>query len=300
MPAAKMHDDEVDIDGPLVRRLLAAQLPQWAELPLARVESAGTDNAIYRLGDDMAVRLPRRPAATGQVAKEQRWLPTLAPHLPLAIPIPLAAGTPGEGYPFAWSVYRWHDGEAATVEHFAASRATATDLAGFVAALHRIDATGGPPPGADNFYRGVPLALRDSFTRAAIDALHGKIDTDAVIAAWDEALAAPVWSGPPVWIHGDLAPGNLIVERDRLHAVIDFGGLGVGDPAVDLMPGWNLFSGETRDAFRAALAVDDAAWARGCGWALSVALVQLPYYETTNPVLAASSRYVIGEVLADR
>jgi aminoglycoside phosphotransferase (APT) family kinase protein len=294
-----MHDDEVEIDEPLVRRLLAEQLPAWAALPLARVESSGTDNAMFRLGDDMAVRLPRRPASTAQVEKEQRWLPRLAPHLPLEIPSPLAAGTPGEGYPFAWSVYRWLEGEAATVERWGDSSAVATDLAGFVVALRGIDLAGGPRPGAHNFYRGVPLASRDAFTRTAIDALQGKIDTVAVIAAWEAALAAPEWSGGLVWIHGDLAPGNLLVDRGRLHGVIDFGGLGVGDPAVELMPAWNLFSGDARAAFRAAVEVDDAAWSRGRGWALTVALVQLPYYETTNPVLAESSRYVIAEVLAD-
>jgi aminoglycoside phosphotransferase (APT) family kinase protein len=295
-----MHDDEVEIDETLVRRLLAAQHPQWADLTLTRVESSGTDNAIYRLGDDMAVRLPRRAASTAQVDKEQRWLPTLAPQLPLAIPTPLAAGALGEGYPFVWSVYRWLDGEAAPVEGFAEHPGAPTDLARFVNALHGIDPTGGPAPGAHNFYRGVPLAKRDSFTRAAIDALAGKIDTDAVLAAWDEALAAPAWTGASVWVHGDLAPGNLLIHRGRLHAVIDFGGLGVGDPAVDLMPGWNLFTGDARREFRAAVALDDAAWTRARGWALSVALVQLPYYETTNPVLARSSRYVIAEVLADR
>ena len=265
----------------------------------SRSDSAGTDNAIYRLGDDMAVRLPRIHWATGQVEKEHEWLPRLAPLLPLAIPVPLAKGMPGEGYPWHWSVYRWLEGENATIERIADPRQAATDLAQFIAALQRIDPTGGPPPGAHNSFRGVPLAMRDAPTRAAIAALRGTLDTDAVTAAWEAALRAPAWRGPPVWIHGDLQSGNLLAQRGRLSAVIDFGCLGVGDPACDLMVAWTLFSAETRDVFRAALPVDDATWARGRGWALSVGLIALPYYQNTNPVLAGIARRAIDEVLAD-
>src|SRR5262245_30191671 len=195
MPASKMHVDEVDIDVSLVGRLLAAQLPQWAHLPLEPVCSAGTDNAIYRLGDDLAVRLPRIHGATGQVDKEHQWLPRLAPLLPLAIPVPLAKGTPGEGYPWQWSVYRWLAGENATIERLADPRQAATALAQFIAALQRIDSTGGPPSGPDNFFRGVPLAMRDPHTRAAIASLRGMLDADAVTAVWEAALRAPAWHG---------------------------------------------------------------------------------------------------------
>jgi aminoglycoside phosphotransferase (APT) family kinase protein len=237
-----MHVDEVDTDVSLVGRLLAAQFPQWAGLPIEPVPSAGTDNAIYRLGEDMAVRLPRIAWAIGQVEKEQRWLSRLAPHLPLAIPVPLAKGTPGEGYPWHWSVYRWLKGETATIERIADPRQAATELAQFVAALQRIDPTGGPPPGPHNSFRGVPLAMRDTRTRAAIATLHGTLDTDAVTAAWDAALQAPAWDGPPVWIHGDLQSGNLLAVQGRLNAVIDFGCLGVGDPACDVMAAWIFLS----------------------------------------------------------
>lgn len=298
MSAGKMHVDEVDTDVSLVGRLLAAQFPQWADLPIEPVPSAGTDNALYRLGDDMAVRLPRIAWAVGQVDKEQRWLPKLAPRLPLAIPVPLAKGAPGEGYPWHWSVYRWLEGENATIERIADPRRAAIELAQFIAALQRIDATGGPPPGSHNSGRGVPLATRDAQTRAAIAALHGTLDSEAVIAAWETALQAPEWSGPPVWIHGDLQSGNLLAQQGRLSAVIDFGCLGVGDPACDLQVAWNLLAGETRNVFRAALAVDDATWARGRGWALSVGLIALPYYRSTNPVLAGISRRAIDEVLS--
>jgi aminoglycoside phosphotransferase (APT) family kinase protein len=196
-------------------------------------------------------------------------------------------------------VYRWLEGEDEMHERVSNSRDAATALAGFVLALERIDPTGGPSPGAHNFGRGVPLALRDDFTRSAIASCAGTVDTDAVTAAWDEDLHAPAWDRPPVWIHGDLLPGNLLVEQGRLSAIIDFGGLGVGDPAVDLFGAWGFLSAEDRDVFRDALDVDDATWARGRGWALSIALVQLPYYQNTNPVLAGISRHLIGEVLAD-
>jgi len=253
-----MHADEVDTDASLVRRLLAAQFPQWADLPIEPVHSAGTDNAIYRLGDDMAVRLPRIEWATANVDKEHRWLPRLAPLLPLAIPVPLARGEPGEGYPWHWSVYRWLEGENATIDRVDDPRQAATDLARFVAALQRIDPNCGPPA-----RRGVPLATRDALTRDAIASSQRMLDTDAVTAAWEAALEAPGWRGPPVWIHGDLQSGNLLAQHGRITAVIDFGGLGVGDPACDLMVAWNLLSAETRDVFRAALTVDDATWARG-------------------------------------
>lgn len=304
MPAGKMHADEVDTDVSLVRRLLVAQFPQWADLSIEPVPSAGTDNAIYRLGDDMAVRLPRIKWATAQADKEHRWLPRLAPHLPLAIPVPLAKGAPGEGYPWHWSVHRWLEGENATIEHIADPYQAAAGLAQFIAALHRIDPTGGPPPGPHNFGRGEPLAMRDASTRDAIETLRGMGMLDAegvatVTAAWQAALQAPAWHGPPVWVHGDLQSGNLLAVQGRLTAVIDWGCLGVGDPASDVMAAWLFLSAETRDVFRAELRVDDATWVRGRGWALSVGLLALPYYKDTNPVLAGIGQRAIDEVLAD-
>jgi aminoglycoside phosphotransferase (APT) family kinase protein len=299
MAVGRMHIDEVDTDVSLVGRLLAEQFPRWADLPIEPVRSAGTDNAIYRLGDDMAVRLPRIPAATGQVDKEHRWLPSFAPLLPLAIPAPLAKGTPGERYPWHWSVYRWLEGENATNERIADPRQAATEMAQFIAAIQRIDTTGGPSPGPHNTFRGVPLATRDAPTRAAIATLHGMLDVNAATAAWEAALQVPAWHGPGVWIHGDLQSGNLLVQQGRLNAVIDFGCLGVGDPACDLIVAWNFIPADTRNVFRAALSVDEATWARGRGWALSVGLIALPYYQRSNPILAGISRHAIEEVLAD-
>ena len=299
MPAAKMHVDEVHTDVALVRRLLAAQFPLWADLPIEPVESAGTDNAIYRLGDDLAVRLPRIDWAVEDVDKEQHWLPRLARHLPLAIPVPLAKGQPAEDYPWPWSVYRWLAGENATLDRIADPCQTALDLAQFITALQRVDTTGAPLA-ADHGLRGASLTTRDAETRAAIAALDGMIDGDAALAVWQSALQAPEWERAPVWFHGDLLPGNLLFERGRLCAVIDFGGMGVGDPACDLMIAWGLFSGESRSVFRAALEIDDATWARGRGHALSQALIFIPYYLASNPLGVANARRAIDELLADR
>jgi aminoglycoside phosphotransferase (APT) family kinase protein len=247
----------------------------------------------------MAVRLPRIESAAEQVDKEQRWLPKLASHLPLAIPIPIARGTPAEEYRWFWSIYPWLEGENATPERINDPSQAATDLAHFIATLQRIDPAGGPPPGSHNFFRGVPLAMRDSRTRTAIDSLQNMVDTNLVTAAWEEALRTPAWRGPPIWIHGDLQSGNLLANQGRLTAVIDFGGLGVGDPACDLAVAWNMFSAETRGVFRKALSVNDTTWARGRGWALSFGLIALPYYQRTNPTLADIARHAINEVLAD-
>jgi aminoglycoside phosphotransferase (APT) family kinase protein len=295
----KMHKDEVDTDATLVGRLLAEQLPQWADLPVEPVFPRGTDNALYRLGDDMVVRLPRRQVDTERLEKERRWLPRLAPLLPLAIPVPLAVGEPAEGYPFTWSVYSWLKGETATAERITDLGQAATDLAQFVAALRRVDPEDGPPPGEHNSFRGVPLATRDESTRAAIASLGGAIDVGAVTMAWESALRASEWRPAPVWIHGDLDSRNLLVEQGRLSAVIDFGCLAVGDPACDVMVAWKVLSAGTRDIFRVELSVDEATWARGRGWALSQALMALSYYTLeTNPVLVREAHRWMAEVLA--
>jgi len=294
MPSANMPAAKVDINGSLVGRLVTAQFPQWADLPIKPVEFDGWDNRTYRLGEDMAVRLPSAEAYAEQVEKEHRWLPRIAPLLPLPIPVPLAMGVPAQGYPWHWSVYRWLEGENATIERIANLNQFATALAQFLAALQRIDPAGGPPPGQHNFFRGGPLSIYDTETRDAIAALHGKIDTDAATAVWEAALKA-TWHGPPVWLHGDVSAANLLVKRGRLSAVIDFGCSGVGDPACDLTIAWTLFSGESREAFRAALPVDGATWARGRGWALWKGLITLAEHINTNPLEAGKARRAIDK-----
>jgi aminoglycoside phosphotransferase (APT) family kinase protein len=290
-----MHADEIETDVTLVRRLLAGQFPQWAELQIEPVVSYGTDHDIYRLGEQLAARLPRIGWATAQAAKEAHWLPRLTPHLPLALPVPVAIGHPAAGYPFDWSVCTWLPGENANGSIDDLNRA-AVDLAGFVTALRRIDTTGAPARLPHN--RGGPLAEADDDVRRSITELGDRIDGAAALRSWEESLAAPVWDGAPVWVHGDLLPGNLLVVDGRLSAVIDFGGLNVGDPACDLQPAWNVFADESRERFRAELGVDEASWTRGRGWALFQAIVAMPYYWDTNPGMIRQASHALSQVLA--
>jgi aminoglycoside phosphotransferase (APT) family kinase protein len=294
-----MHEGEVHTDVPLVRSLLETQFPQWADFFLERVQSAGTDNALYRLGDDKVVRLPRIDWVVGQMDKEQYWLPRLAPNLPLAIPEPLAKGKPDESYPWEWSVYKWLEGQNLTIEEFADPQQAAIDLGQFILALQKIDATDGPPPGQYNSFRGVPLAMRDTLTTEAIGALQDTIDTETVKAVWETALEVPEWQEPQVWIHGDLQSGNFLIVDGQLSAVIDFGCLGVGDPACDVMAAWMFLDGDTRPVFREVLQVDEATSLRGRGWVLSAGLIALPYYQSSNPMLAEIARRAIDEAIAD-
>jgi aminoglycoside phosphotransferase (APT) family kinase protein len=290
-----MHVDELVTDEALVRRLLAAQFPSWAELPLEALPAGGTDNAIYRLGEELSVRLPRRREwPSGSFDDEFEWLPKLAPFLPLSVPTPVARGRPGEGYPHDWSVYDWLDGEDATSAPLDRRRA-AVDLAELLAALRRVNLEGGPSPTG----RGGPLPPRDKVVRAGIAALADSIDTDAVTEAWEDALAAPDWPGPPVWIHGDLDARNLLVRDGRITGVLDWSCLCVGDPACDVKVAWAVLDSETRPVFRELLEVDDATWARARGWAVSQAVAALAYYLHTYPVIVQEARRWLAEALAD-
>lgn len=290
-----MHADEVQTDPELVRRLLADQFPQWSGLPLALVASYGTDHDIYRLGDELAIRLPRIAWATAQAAKESVWLPRLAPHLPLAVPVPVAMGRPTEGYPFDWSICEWLPG-ASAADALADLAQAAVDLAEFVGALRDADTTGAHPRNTGS--RGSPLVESDVGVRRSIESLGSRVDGSTLTRLWDESVAAPAWAGSETWVHGDLLPGNLLVVDGRLSAVIDFGGLNVGDPACDLQPAWNVFTGSSRDRFRAGLAVDDASWLRGRGWALAQAVVALPYYWDTNPGIVGQALHALDEIVA--
>lgn len=289
-----MHADEIGITVGLVARLIAGQFPHWAGLSIRPVTSAGTVNAMFRLGEDMAVRLPRVPWGVDDVVTERRWLPRLAPYLPVAIPAPIGEGRPTKEYPWTWSVLGWLDGANPTADHLATPDALAADLAEFILAFRKIDLTDGPAA-----YRGGPLTTLDAPTRTAIAELHGVIDTDAVTAVWDAALRTPQWNGPDVWVHADLMPGNLLTVNGRLSAVIDFATAGLGDPACDLIAAWNLLPAGVRAAFRSAVGADDATWTRGRGRALSIALIALPYYKDTNPIMAANARHTISQIVAD-
>lgn len=295
----KLHDDEVDIDASLVSRLLADQFPQWTNREIRVVAESGTDNVTFRLGSDLAVRMPRTPWANGQVDKDHTWLPRLAPGLPLAVPEPVAIGSPGYGYPFSWGVYRWLDGEPVQLDRLADPVQAAVDLASFVRALQNFDTSDAPAPSDDPFDRGTPLAPRDAMFREALHELRDEFDTGLMLAAWEASLAATPWQGTPVWIHGDLMSGNLLMTDHRLSAVIDFATLRAADPAGDLLAAWYVFDGDSRAAFRTELGVDDDTWARGRGWALSLELIAIPYYRRLNPATVDEPSDVIAEALAD-
>ncbi|MEU8821947.1 aminoglycoside phosphotransferase family protein [Actinoplanes sp. NPDC048796] len=280
------------IDVALARGLVEAQFPRWAGLPLRPVENGGSDHVIFRLGDELAVRLPRHEGAIGQARKESAWLPRLAPALPLAVPEPVAVGRPGNGYPWHWSVSRWLAGEVATVD-LADSREAAEALAGFLTALQRFPADGAPRE------REEALRDRDEQTRADIARVAGVFDAGALTAAWRAALGAPGWDRPPVWFHGDFHIGNVLTAGGRVSAVIDFGGLGVGDPARDMMMAFTLMSAGSRRVFRDALGVDEATWVRGRGWALTTGLNAYCSYAATDARVAAATTRQIGEVVRD-
>lgn len=303
----KMHAKHLDV--PLVRRLLEAQFPHWADLPIRPVEHDGWDNTTFRLGDDMSVRLPSHVAYESQVTKEHEWLPRLAPQLPLAIPVSLAMGEPSDDFPLRWSVRRWVEGDIALDAPIADLVAFAGDVADFLTALYSIDAAGGPSAGMHSHFRGGALTGPafhpdrerrnfDSQTREAIAILHDRVDVDACTEVWDAALAS-TWDREPVWVHGDIAPDNLLVRNGRLSAVIDFGCSAVGDPACDLFMAWAFFSGPSRDAFRAGLNLDDATWARGRGWVMWKALIVLAREIDTGSGEEWLFRRLLDEVLAE-
>lgn len=288
----------MNIDASLVCQLVTDQFPQWARLAVKPVEFGGWDNRTFHLGDDMLVRMPGAQRYAAKVAMEHEWLPKLGPRLPFPIPVPLAMGAPGSGYPWNWSIYQWIEGENACVGHIDSLSRFAKDVAQFLSALQQLDSTNGPLPGAHNFYRGGPLATYDAETRNAVDVLNGAIDINAVMSVWNAALEA-TWSRPPVWIHGDVSAGNLLVLEGRLNAVIDFGGMGVGDPACDLVIAWTLFHGASRDAFRSGLSLDPRTWARARGWALWKALITIAEHNDDSSPQSQTARQTINAVLAD-
>lgn len=295
----RLHDDELVSTPDLVHRLVAAQLPRWSGLPVRPGPAGGTDHHLFRLGDDLLVRMPKIAWAQDQALADARWLPHLAAHLPVEIPAPVAVGEPGEGFPYRWSVVPWLEGEPASPEGLDARGAR--DLGELVAALRTVPTAGGPVK--EGTSRGVPLAHLDDDVRAAIRASGTRIDGPAVTRVWDAALAARP-AAEASWLHGDLLPGNLLTRAGRLTGVIDWGAMGVGDPAADLIPAWGLplADGERAD-FRATatagLADPDDAWQRGRGWMLVQAVIALPYYWDRWPAFARAGQARIATVLAD-
>ena len=284
-----LHDDELAIDLPVVRALVDRERPSWGHLPLRRLGASGSSNALFRLGDELLVRLPRQPGGAATIEEEARWLPVVGPRLPVRVPDVVAVGEPGFGYPERWSVVRWIDGDTPDVvgpgHEQPDRRPLAADLAALVTALRAIEV----PPAALvdpelRWYRGTPLATQDEDTRRCLDECRHSdgldLDLAAAEALWDRAMAMPGVgeSGPVRGYHGDLMAENLLVRGDRLVALLDFGGLAVGDPTVDLIVAWEVLDARARDDFRRAVAADEAAWLRGRAWAMSLALRTFPYY----------------------
>ncbi len=285
-------------DRELARRLVAEQFPAWSQLPVTDVEHSGWDNRTFRLGDALSLRLPRSRFYAEQVAKEQRWLPVLAPRLPLPIPRPVAQGRPGLGYRHPWSVYAWIEGRPASPDRIDDQVAFARAVGGFLVALRACPADGAPLPGQHNWWRGGPLDHYLDEARAALAVVADEVDVPTASAILDAAVASS-WPGPPVWFHGDIASGNLLVRDGRLAAVIDFGTSGIGDPACDVVLAWTLLSGPGRAAYADALGLDTDTWARGRGWGLWKALITLAEIRDTDSAAADDVRRVLREILTD-
>lgn len=289
----KLHEDEFDIDAARVGELIRRRFPGLADLPLRRVESMGTVNALFRIGADLCVRLPRQPTGVKSLEREAWTLPRLAGQLRLRIPRLVEAIPADDAYPQPWLLCDWIPGEQYAPALLDDEVAAARDLAGFVAGLRALDPTGAPRAGR------APLARLDAVTRAAIEAPAGDFDVGALRTAWSLALDAPAWDGAPVWIHADLLRPNLLVRDGRLTAVLDFGSAGAGDPAADVIAAWSVFGAAGRAAYRAALTVDDATWQRARGYALHQALLIVPYYRHSNPGFAELAVRTITEILAE-
>ncbi len=294
MTIQRLHEDEVHIDVELVRRLLSAQFDHWSQRTLSFVSSSGTVNVIYRLGDDLCVRLPRLPQYSADLEKELEWLPALAPELSLETPEPVARGEPSPDYPFTWAIYGWLQGITVDPQRAKEIPRIHEPLAQFVAELRQIDVSGAP-----RSRRDFSMKVRDVSAGEAIESLGENVDADAVTSAWEAALEAPEWDGIPVWTHGDLLPPNLLVKADRLSAAIDFGNMGDGDPAVDVVAAWSVLDDEGRTLFRSILDVDDATWDRARGFALHQALLIIPYYRETHPDFVAMAIRTVEEILND-
>ncbi len=299
MQAPKLHAGEIDISSGLAARLIAEQFPQWAGLLIRPITSAGTECVLYRLGDDMVIRLPRRPGESLGSILEQGMLPRLAPFLPVPVQALIVQGRPTAEYPASWGVLGWLDGDTPVEGRLATPGLLAADLAAFLRALWKVDLPKVDLANGPAAYRGGPLIDQHEFTLGVIEQVHGLVDTDAARAIWHHAVQLQVWDGPDTWIHADLMPGNLLTRNGRLSAVIDFECAGTGDPAQDLIVAWMLLPAHVRPAFRRAIGVDDVTWLRGRARALSMALGHLRYYNDTNPAMAANARYTICEVLAD-
>ena len=297
-----MYDNEIALTEKDVRLLLQHQFPQFADLTLSYIQESGTENALYRLGDEYIVRLPRFVSDIDAfeknektLAKELQYLPYLAKHLSFAISRPLFKGAPSKDYPFSWTISKWNEGHNPPFEQADEYAEFAKDIAQFVNELHAVPVEDGPYS-----RRGVTLSLLDKQTQEALSELNEDIDVPKARLLWEALRDIPYWEHAPVWIHGDLLPGNILINNNRLSAIIDFSDLGLGDPACDLVPAWCLFSANSRQIFKKHLVnVDKHTWLRGKGWALSIALILLPYYKTRSPMMATLARQMLKNIFSE-
>jgi aminoglycoside phosphotransferase (APT) family kinase protein len=288
-----MHDNEFDINLDFVRDLINEQFPEFSMLPITPVNSIGTVNYIYRLGQEFYIRLPRVMEWV-DIEKEWKWIPHLGPHLTLKIPEPIAIGKPNDSYPVKWAIYKWINGCDYSDQVIHDEEEAAKELANFVNELHSIAV----PPGAPRAGRA-PLLELDKITLESIEAAKDSLDVDRVTAAWEDSCKASVWNGHAVWIHADLLRSNILVDSGRLAAVIDFGGAGIGDPAFDLIPAWSIFNSKGRKVFRNSINADKDTWLRARGYALHQAVLIIPYYRVTNPEFVTLAKRTLNEILMD-
>lgn len=296
-----LHENEVPVDEEVIRSLLAEQCPQWTGLSLTPA-GAGTENTMYRLGDDLLLRLPRTADKAHALRKEREWLPRLAAELPHLIPEPVHAGAPAAAFPLPWAVFRWIDGEEVrpdTVQDWAALGA---DLAAVVRDLHRIDLMGATRAGDLSWYRGGSLRACDEWITTCLADCRAtvgeRMDVDALERMWRAGLALPEPTRPHVWLHGDLKPTNLLVRDGRLHAVIDFGALSIGLPDAEHATVWDL-PAQARHAYWDAIGIDDATWTRARAWAIAVGASGISYYWHTYPAFVAECQARLRSILSD-
>ena len=282
-----------------VQALIAEQFPEWASLPITPVKRSGWDNRTFRLGKAFSIRMPSEERYVPQVKKEQQWLSFIANSISTQIPQPVAHGRPNKDYPWEWSIYQWIEGDDIDPSVDTNTIDIALKISQFIRELHKVDAANGPVPGPHNFYRGENLRVYDKDTRTYVKQLADKINADAILALWRQALNTE-WASPPVWIHGDLEPSNLLVSDNKLVAVIDFGSCAVGDPACDLVIAWTFFNSESREAFRANLNLSDDTWVRGKAWALWKALFQMSKSLEQHDSEHDRARLIIERILRDR
>lgn len=291
MPRNKMHVDEVDTSPELVKDLLLGQFPEWASDPIQIMQPEGTDNAMYRLGNNKLIRLPRTKGSSLNIEKEMTWLPKLEPSLPIPIPKIIGTGFPDKDYPFHWLICEWLDGLNPNQEGMLDEHMAAKDLGAFVKAMQHINPVNGP-----SCRRGKPLNTCDEEVKKSIPLLKELYDEKLISELWEFTSNVPLWEHDPVWIHGDLHSGNLLAKEKKIVGVVDWGLAGVGDPACDMMVAWTLLGQEGRKIFRSIVQPDDDTWHRGRGWALFLGIVGYPYYRITNPIFASIAKRALDQV----